>query len=196
MEILAAKSSMLGGSRRQKESESGGFWRVRYREFLAAVYNQFALSGASTPVRNTARQPERLFETMLSLAGCLTTFSSKVHPRDLPLYEHDNLSKCFTSLDETVRMLLETVVPTNCISLPLKLVQPSIYATALADDKYLVGTRMYLAISAEMNEAELISKNPIPGEGLFRQSYRTSGAPGATRSGLDSRPQASRARFR
>ena len=46
------------------------------------------------------------------------------------------------------------------MSLPLKLVQPSIYATALADDKYFTGTRMYLAISAEMNEAELIAKTP------------------------------------
>ena len=97
---------------------------------------------------------------MLSLAGCLTTFSNKIHPRDLPLYEHDDLSQCFTKLDEIVRMLLETVVPTNCVSLPLKLVQPSIYATALADDKYLANTRMYLAISAEMNEAELIGKTP------------------------------------
>jgi len=78
----------------------------------------------------------------------------------LPLYDHNALSDCFTRLDEIVRTLLETVVPTNCVSLPLKLVQPSIYATALADDRYLVNTRMYLAISASMNEAELIAKTP------------------------------------
>jgi type VI secretion system protein ImpJ len=30
----------------------------------------------------------------------------------------------------------------------------------LADDKYLHNTRMYLAVSAEMNEADLISKTP------------------------------------
>ncbi len=30
----------------------------------------------------------------------------------------------------------------------------------LADDKYLKNTRMYLALNAEMNEAELINKTP------------------------------------
>jgi len=52
------------------------------------------------------------------------------------------------------------VIPSNFVSLPLKLVQPSIYATALADDKYLRNTRMYLAVRAEMNEADIISKTP------------------------------------
>jgi len=76
------------------------------------------------------------------------------------MYRHDDLSGCFGTLDEIVRTLLETVVPSNFVSLPLKLVQPSIYATALADDKYLSGTRLYLALSAEMNQADLISKAP------------------------------------
>jgi type VI secretion system protein ImpJ len=97
---------------------------------------------------------------MLSLAGCLTTFSPKINPRDLPVYQHDNLAECFGTLDEIVRTLLETVVPSNFVSLPLKQVQPAIYATALADDKYLSGTRLYLAVSAEMNQADLISKAP------------------------------------
>ncbi len=49
---------------------------------------------------------------------------------------------------------------TSCKSLPLKLVQSSIYATSLADDKYLRNTKMYLAVRSEMSEAELISKTP------------------------------------
>jgi type VI secretion system protein ImpJ len=76
------------------------------------------------------------------------------------VYRHDDLTSCFETLDEIVRTLLETVVPANFVSLPLKLVQPSIYATALADDKYLAGTRLYLAIGADMNQADLISRVP------------------------------------
>jgi type VI secretion system protein ImpJ len=97
---------------------------------------------------------------MLALAGSLTTFSMTIHPRDLPAYDHNDPGACFTSLDEKLRMLLESVVPANFVALPLKLVQPSIYATALADHKYLVNTRMYLALSAEMSQAELIAKAP------------------------------------
>jgi len=97
---------------------------------------------------------------MLALAGCLTTFSLKVHPRDLPQYDHNDLGACFAALDEKLRVLLETVVPSNFVSLPLVEGQPSIYSASLADDKYLTDTRMYLAISAEMSQAELIGKTP------------------------------------
>jgi len=97
---------------------------------------------------------------MLSLAGALTTFSLKIHPRDLPAYDHDNLGACFTDLDEKLRLLLETVVPSNYVALPLKLVQPSIYATSIDNDKYLSHTRMYLAVSADTSQAELIAKAP------------------------------------
>jgi type VI secretion system protein ImpJ len=97
---------------------------------------------------------------MSALAGSLTTFSTTLHPRDIPPYDHDNLSLCFTNLDEKLRALLETTVPTNCISLPLKLVRPSIYATDLADDRYLKTTQMYLAISADVSQGEIIDKTP------------------------------------
>ena len=93
--------------------------------------------------------PEVLYSAMLSLAGALTTFSRDIHPRQLPPYDHDNLGPCFTELDEKLRTLLETVVPTNFVSLPLKLVQPSIYATSIDNDKYLINTKMYLAVSCE-----------------------------------------------
>ena len=52
------------------------------------------------------------------------------------------------------------MVPTNVVSLPLKLVQPAIYATALDNDKYLVNTRMYLAVGAETSQAEIVGKTP------------------------------------
>ncbi|MEI9970637.1 MAG: type VI secretion system baseplate subunit TssK [Ignavibacteriota bacterium] len=76
---------------------------------------------------------------MLQLAGALTTFSQKIHPRDLPVYDHENLGLCFTDLDEKLRYLLETVVPSNFVSLPLKQVSPNIYATSIDKDEYLRG---------------------------------------------------------
>ena len=38
--------------------------------------------------------------------------------------------------------------------------QPSIYATSIDNEKYLQQTRMYLAISADMSQADLIAKTP------------------------------------
>jgi type VI secretion system protein ImpJ len=57
-------------------------------------------------------------------------------------------------------MLLETVVPSNFVSLPLKVTQPFIYATAIDNDKYLQNTKMYLAISAESSQAEIVGRTP------------------------------------
>ena len=160
LEILSAKSSMLAGLRRQKNQSLADFTASDIANFwlLYTVNSNLPLFRHLFETRKG--HPEALFSGMLSLAGALTTFSLKVHPRDLPNYDHQELQTCFTDLDEKLRFLLETVVPSNFVALPLKLVQPSIYATALADDKYLTNTRMYLAINAELSEAELLNKAP------------------------------------
>ncbi len=160
VEILAAKSSQLAGTRRQKNLSLAEFGTADIANFwlLYTINSHFPLLQHLFETRRG--HPELLYEAMLSLGGALTTFSLKVHPRDLPTYDHDELTACMTELDEKVRLLLETVVPSNYISLPLKLVQQQIYATSLADEKYLKNTKLYLAMSSEMNEGELISKAP------------------------------------
>jgi type VI secretion system protein ImpJ len=104
--------------------------------------------------------PETLFLEMLSLAGSLTTFSSKIQPRDLPQYEHEQLGPCFIALDAAIAELLETVVPSNFVALPLKPLRDSIYATAIDKDQYFENSRPYLAISSDLREADLISRTP------------------------------------
>ena len=160
VEILAARSSALSGARRQKNqsladfsaSDIASFWLLyTVNTFLPKFRHIFETRGG---------HPEVLYSAMVELAGALTTFSSTVHPRDLPVYEHDNLGRCFGDLDEKIRFLLETVVPSNFISLPLKYVQPSIYATSLESDSYLVNTKMYLAISADAPPADIIARGP------------------------------------
>jgi type VI secretion system protein ImpJ len=159
-EMLFARSTQLSGSRRQKNqslaefsaADIADFWLLYTVNSYAPLINHLYEAGV--------RHPERLFEAMSALAGSLTTFSTTLHPRDIPPYDHDNLSLCFTNLDEKLRLLLETTVPTNCVSLPLKLVRPSIYATDLAEDKYLKSTQMYLAITADASQGDIIERTP------------------------------------
>jgi type VI secretion system protein ImpJ len=160
VEILAAKSSILAGKRRQKSQNLADFTSADIANFwlLYTVISHFPVLRHIYETRKG--HPEAAFRTLTSLAGALTTFSMKIQPRDLPTYDHDELSRCFTELDEKLRELLETVVPSNYVSLPLKLVQPSIYATTIDDDKYLVNTKMYLAVTADMAEADLIKRAP------------------------------------
>ena len=160
IEILSAKSSQLSGGRRQKNQNLADFTAADIANFwlLYTVNSNFPRFNHLYEAKNC--HPEELYAAMLSLAGSLTTFSPKLHPRDLPVYDHDSLGKIFAELDEKLRSLLETVVPTNLVSLPLKLVRNSVYATAIDHDKYLANTRLYLAFSAETSETQMIQRVP------------------------------------
>lgn len=160
VEIIAAKSSMLAGLRRHKNESLAEFTASDIPNFWLLYTVNSYLPLFRHLLESRKGHPEGLFRTMLALAGALTTFHLKLHPRDLPPYDHDDLQTCFTDLDEKLRHLLKTAVKSNFVSLPLTLVRPSIYATALADNKYLTNTRLYLALQAETGEAELISKAP------------------------------------
>jgi type VI secretion system protein ImpJ len=160
VEILSAKSSTLSGSRRQKNQSLADFTASDIANFWLLYTINTSFPTISHLFETRGGHPEALFSAMLQLAGSLTTFSQKVHPRDLPVYEHENLGGCFTELDEKLRLLLETVVPSNFVSLPLKLVSPNIYATSIDRDEYLRNTRMYLAVSADTGAADLIGRAP------------------------------------
>jgi len=160
VEILSARSTQLSSNRRQKNqgladftaSDVADFWLLYTVNSYFPLFNHLFSRGTG--------HPEELYETMVSLAGSLTTFSEKLHPRDLPLYDHDRLGPIFAELEERLRSLLETVVPTNVVSLRLQSVKNFIYATALSDDKYFSNTRMFLAVSADAKEEEIIGKVP------------------------------------
>lgn len=160
LEILTAKSGVLSGMRRQKSqglaeftaSDIANFWLLyTVNTFVPQLRHLFEVRRG---------HPEVLFNTMNALAGALTTFSTKILPRDLPVYEHRDLGPRIGDLDDKLRYLLETVIPSNFVALPLRSTSPSIYATAINEDKYLQNTKMYLAVTAEMPEGELIAKAP------------------------------------
>jgi type VI secretion system protein ImpJ len=160
VERLAAKSTALSALRRQKNqtladftaSDIANFWLLyAVNSHLPVLHHFFNCQKV---------HPETLYAEMVTLAGALTTFSSSVRPEDFPAYDHDELGACFGKLNTTLLELLETVVPSNFVSLPLRLVQSSVYATAMDDDKYFANTRLYLAVSSDINKGELIRRVP------------------------------------
>jgi len=160
LEVMSAKSSQLSGGRRQRNLSLADFTAADIADFwmLYTVNSHYPLF--SHLYEEKECHPEELFSAMVSLAGSLTTFSEKLRPRDLPTYVHDSLGPVFTQLEEALRLLLEKAVPTNVVSLALKLVGNSVYATAIDQDKYFAQTRMYLAVGADAGEAAIIQKVP------------------------------------
>lgn len=160
LEIVSAKSSTLAGTRRQRKQTLADFTTADISNFWLLYTVNSSLPLLRHYFETRRGHPEELYELLISLAGSLSTFSSNIQPRDFPLYDHNNLGGCYTELDEKLRTLLETVVPSNFVSLPLKLTQQCVYATAIANEKYLVNTRLYLAISSDLKAGDLIAKVP------------------------------------
>jgi type VI secretion system protein ImpJ len=160
LEILSAKSTQLAGGRRQKNQSLADFTASDIANFWLLYTVNSNIPVLSHLLQGQRCHPEELFSALTALGASLTTFSTTVRPRDLPLYDHLNLSKVFPDLEEKLRMLLETVVPNNVVSLPLKQVKNTIYAAAVDQDKYLANTRMYLAFSADTSEEAIIRKVP------------------------------------
>jgi type VI secretion system protein ImpJ len=160
LEILVARSSMLAGMRRQKNRELADFTASDIANFWLLFTINSHLPLFRHILESRRGHPEAVYSAMNSIAGALTTFSKEIEPLDLPAYDHGALGECFDAMDEKLRELLDTVVPTNFVSLPLKLEQPSIYATALDDEKYLQNTQMYLAVKSGLQKGSLIGRAP------------------------------------
>jgi len=160
IEVLVSRSSQLAGSRRQRNQSLADFSASDVANFWLLYTINAHLPGLRHLLEAKHVHPESLFLQMLSLAGALTTFSQKIEPRDLPKYEHEEQGKCFSMLDAIIAELLDTVVPSNFVALPLKQLRDSIYATAIDKDQYFENSRFYLAISSDMREADLISRTP------------------------------------
>ncbi|MGD2120807.1 MAG: type VI secretion system baseplate subunit TssK [Gemmatimonadota bacterium] len=157
VELLSARSADLAGTRRQRGpsladftiQDSMNFWLLyTVNTFLPPLRHIYEVSRG---------HPARLYQTMLSLAGALTTFSSEGEAGALPPYEHTNLSNCFSALDERVRILLETVIPQNYRSIPLRPVKAFVYAAAL-ESALLSARQIYLAVGAETERSQLAEK--------------------------------------
>jgi type VI secretion system protein ImpJ len=160
IEILEEKSAVLsqgkaGGGKTSSGwsgQEVANFW------FLHCVNSSLA------PLRHLffakRGHPEALFVELSRLAGGLCTFGLESHPRTLPLYDHQHLDECFDALDKHIRFHLETMIPTNCLSIPLTPAANYFWTGPVADQRCLGRARWILAIQSGIGEAAVISKTP------------------------------------
>ncbi len=157
VEILNEKGAALGRDAGNSRSD------FSTRE-IASFWLLHAVNSALAPLRHLLiakrGHPEELFVELSRLAGALCTFSLDSLPRDLPVYDHQNLTDCFNQLDRHIRAHLETVLPTNCITIPLVAAGDCFYEGKVTDARCLGNSRWVLAIRARMPDAELMTQTP------------------------------------
>jgi type VI secretion system protein ImpJ len=158
IEILEDKSSRFA------RSGQGKSWAEFSTTEIANFWLLHTVNSALAPLRHqymTRRgHPEALYVELLKLGGALCTFAFESHPRNLPLYDHRDLSKCFGALDEHIRVHLETIVPTQFINIPLVKRADYFYEADVKDQRVLDRSRWIFAVRSKISEPDLIARTP------------------------------------
>ncbi|HEY4291439.1 type VI secretion system baseplate subunit TssK [Luteibacter sp.] len=104
--------------------------------------------------------PERLFEELLRLAGGLLAFRRSSEHRHLPTYNHRRSDASFCAIFELVGKLVDTVIPTRFVVIPLRQERESYFVGALDEEKLGSDCTFYLAVHATATDHELIATVP------------------------------------
>ncbi|HQX54832.1 MAG TPA: type VI secretion system baseplate subunit TssK [Pyrinomonadaceae bacterium] len=160
VEILITKSGSLGEQRRQRQagladfttSDTGVFWLLHTINSSIPAMSHFFYSSLV--------HPERLYLEMAGLVGKLMTFSTDFHPRDIVKYDHDDLYFTFFNLAGQLRDLLETVIPSRCVAIPLEKTRETLYVGRVEDERLLKDAAFYLAVRSQIPESKVIDGVP------------------------------------
>lgn len=93
--------------------------------------------------------PERLYETLISMAGELATLirpERKSSP--LPRYDHENPQTCFEPVFDLLQSMLSAVFERSAVQLPLDEAGPGAYVSRITDHGLYKTGYFYLAVSA------------------------------------------------
>lgn len=157
---LIQKSSDLGEQRRQRTDSLADFTTSE----VAVFWLLHTVNSAVPPLLHyfytPLVHPEKLYIFLAELAGRMMTFSHKYHPKDIVKYDHEDLYYTFYTLSTQLIDLIETVIPSRCVPIPLEKVTPTLYIGRVEDGNLLKEAGFYLAVNAELPDSELIRQPP------------------------------------
>ncbi len=161
--MLEAKGSALAATVSQAPSGATGGAAGYAGNELATRWLLHAIRSADAPLRHlllTRRaHPERLYLELTRLAGALCTFSINAHPRDVPPYNHADLTGSFDVLEQQLRAHLDVAISARAVVVPLQRVSNVLHTAPLSDPRcFEPGARWFLAVRAELGQADLIDR--------------------------------------
>lgn len=160
-ELLLAKSSAFGAkSSRPGDSD----WTARdFVTFLALqtlnthgplIHHLFAVGKA---------HPESAYMALLALGGQLTAFAPQagVHPRDFPVYDHENPARCFPAMDLTIRGLLEQLLPqVKYVVIPIEKKTESLSFGHVGDSSLFQRAKFFMIAEGDFPEKKITDEMP------------------------------------
>lgn len=160
LDILTVKSQALAARHRERvksiveygTSDIASFWLLHTVNRSFPLLNHFSL---------TPTHPETLYSALAQLCGELMTFSSEHTLKEIPHYDHENLTTVFSRIDILIRELLETVVSDRYAQIPLDNTKPSFHFGRLDSERLIENVDYYLSVSSERPTAELLDTIPL-----------------------------------
>ncbi|SFS03882.1 type VI secretion system baseplate subunit TssK [Sphingomonas jatrophae] len=105
--------------------------------------------------------PERLFETLVGLAGELATLTKPERkPPAFPRYDHENLQLTFEPVFDLLQSMLSAVFDRSAIQMPLDAAGPGAYVSTIVDHNLYQHGYFYLAVNAAAPLDEIRGRFP------------------------------------
>jgi len=138
-QLMAARMGQLGHG----ISELADFLMLQSLNRAVPVFRQHA--GAPSV------HPQELHRSCLQLAGDLATLLSESrHPREYPLYRHDDLQGSFAPVVEDLRRMLSTVIDRNAEQIELIDRTHGVRTAVIPDPDLLRSGNFVLAVNAQL----------------------------------------------
>lgn len=156
---LQAKTKALSGRRRERAGQIAEFGSSDVTLFWLLNTVNRACPQLAHLLAHPRLHPERLYLFLADLAGGLLTFSLDIQLSDIPEYDHHDPAASLVKLDEMIRVMLDNVVPNQCVVINLTQTKPSYWQGQLLDPR-LVEADFYLSVQADMPGSKLLELVP------------------------------------
>jgi type VI secretion system protein ImpJ len=156
---LQSKSKALSGRRRERADQIAEFGSSDVTLFWLLNTVNRAHPSLAHLLAHPRLHPERLYLFLAELAGGLLTFSLDTQLNDIPEYDHHDPAASLVKLDEMIRVLLDNVVPNQCVVINLTQTKPSYWQGQLHDPR-LAEADFYISVHADMPGASLLELVP------------------------------------
>lgn len=167
-DILGAKSASLAVRRRERSDQIADFAVADVALFWLLHSVNSSWPELARLCASPDQHPERLYAALTRLAGALLTFSTTESLKAIPAYDHVKPEPVFAALEDMIRALIDTVVPSRVVPIVLERVKPTVWAGKIHDERLVEGADYFLSV-----------QSGLPAHALFEQFPRLckAGAP-------------------
>jgi type VI secretion system protein ImpJ len=157
--ILTAKSNSLSVRRRERSDQIADYAVADVALFWLLHSVNSSWPELARLCASPDQHPERLYAVLAKLAGALVTFSTKETLNSIPPYDHRSPAPVFVTLEELIRSLLETVVPSRVVPIELERAKPTVWQGKLKDER-LLEADFYLSVQSSLPGHTLLEQFP------------------------------------